>query len=56
MTKISASFDRSQYSILGIIVAAVSTFLLKNALADQIDSREMFMKGIDYSYYYEENE
>src|SRR5690606_24711662 len=30
--------------------------LLENALTDQIDSREMFMKGIDYSYYYEENE
>jgi cell filamentation protein len=29
--------------------------LLKNALTDEIDSREMFMKGIDYSYYYEEN-
>lgn len=29
--------------------------LLKNALTDQIDSREMYMKGIDYSYYYEEN-
>jgi cell filamentation protein len=30
--------------------------LIKNALTDEIDSREMFMKGIDYSYYYEENE
>jgi cell filamentation protein len=30
--------------------------LLKNALTDEINSREMFMKGIDYSYYYEENE
>jgi len=30
--------------------------LLKNALTEQIDNREMFMKGIDYSYYYEENE
>lgn len=30
--------------------------LLKNALTDEIDSREMFMNGIDYSYYYEENE
>lgn len=30
--------------------------LLKNALTDEIDSREMFIKGIDYSYYYEENE
>ncbi len=29
--------------------------LLKNALTDEIDSREMFLKGIDYSYYYEEN-
>ena len=31
------------------------TNLLKNALTDEIYSREMFMKGIDYSYYYEEN-
>ena len=30
--------------------------LLKNALTDEINSREMFMRGIDYSYYYEENE
>jgi cell filamentation protein len=30
--------------------------LLQNALTDQIHSREMFMKGIDYSYYYEEEE
>jgi cell filamentation protein len=29
--------------------------LVKNALTDEINSREMFMKGIDYSYYYEEN-
>ena len=28
--------------------------LIKNALTDEIHSREMFMKGIDYSYYYEE--
>lgn len=30
--------------------------LLKEALTEEIYSREMFMKGIDYSYYYEENE
>jgi cell filamentation protein len=30
--------------------------LIKNALTTKIDDREMFMKGIDYSYYYEENE
>ena len=29
--------------------------LLKNALTTKINDREMFMKGIDYSYYYEEN-
>ena len=29
--------------------------LLKNALTNQINDREMYMKGIDYSYYYEEN-
>lgn len=28
--------------------------LVQNALTDKIDDREMFMKGIDYSYYYEE--
>ena len=30
--------------------------LIQNALADKINDREMFMKGIDYSYYYEEAE
>lgn len=29
--------------------------LLEKALTSKIDDREMFMKGIDYSYYYEEN-
>lgn len=27
--------------------------LLKSALTDEIDSREIYMKGIDHSYYYE---
>lgn len=27
--------------------------LLKNALTDDIDNREVYMKGIDHSYYYE---
>ena len=30
--------------------------LLQQALTDRIDDREMFMKGIDYSYYYEQEE
>ena len=28
-------------------------YILRAALTDQVDSREMFMKGIDHSYYYE---
>lgn len=28
-------------------------YLLKNALTDEVDSREVYMKSIDYSYYYE---
>ena len=30
--------------------------LLNNALTDDIKSRELFLKGIDYSYYYEEED
>ena len=35
--------------------SSVLNKLLKNALTTKINDREMFMKGIDYSYYYEEN-
>lgn len=30
--------------------------LLESSLTNKINDREMFMKGIDYSYYYEEND
>ena len=30
--------------------------LIANALTDKIDDREMIMKGIDYSYYYEQED
>ncbi len=33
-----------------------NTTLIKSALTDSIDDRELFMKGIDYSYYYETDE
>jgi cell filamentation protein len=29
---------------------------IESSLTDKINDREMYMKGIDYSYYYEENE
>ncbi|MBP1664602.1 MAG: filamentation induced by cAMP protein Fic [Bacteroidetes bacterium] len=35
---------------------SVLKILLNNALTTKINDREMFMKGIDYSYYYEEND
>ncbi|HFI0445886.1 TPA: protein adenylyltransferase Fic [Streptococcus suis] len=28
-------------------------YILKNALTDEVDSRELYMKGIDHSFYYE---
>lgn len=34
--------------------AGIVECLLKATLADKVDDREMFMKGIDYSYYYKE--
>ncbi len=30
--------------------------LIKNALTDKINDREVFMKGVDYSYYYEQED
>jgi cell filamentation protein len=30
--------------------------LLRGALTDRIADREIFMKGIDYSYYYEQED
>jgi cell filamentation protein len=35
--------------------SSVLKTLLEKALTTKINNREMFMKGIDYSYYYEEN-
>jgi cell filamentation protein len=36
--------------------SSVLKSLLQQALTTKINDREMFMKGIDYSYYYEEND
>ena len=36
--------------------AAAIKHLLHGALTDKIDDREIFMKGIDYSYYYEQED
>ena len=36
--------------------SSVLKTLLEKALTTIINDREMFMMGIDYSYYYEEND
>ncbi len=40
--------------IISTVDYSVLLPLIQHALTDQIDDREMFRKGIDYSYYYEE--
>ena len=37
-------------------VLAVFMLPLFGALSDKVNDREIFMKGIDYSYYYEQTE
>jgi len=48
--------DYMNSMMLSPIKSSVLKTLLKNALTNKINDREMFMKGIDYSYYYEEND
>ncbi len=53
-----SKISKSNY-MNAMIISSVDTSelekLLQYALTKDINSREMFMKGIDYSYYYEEN-
>jgi cell filamentation protein len=60
--KLKKCVDWSQISkadYLNAMIDSVSNntkiiHLIHNALTDKIHDRDMFMKGIDYSYYYEE--
>jgi len=54
-SKISKS-DYMNAMMLSPTKTSVLQSLLENALTTKINDREMFMKGIDYSYYYEEND
>ena len=52
-----SKINKNDYLRAMELSAADSTLirqLLTGALTDKIDDRELFMKGIDYSYYYEE--
>lgn len=53
-SKISKS-NNMNAMIISSVDSGVLQALIKTALTNAIDSREMYMKGIDYSYYYEEN-
>ena len=53
-SKISKA-DYHQAMIRSVANSEPLKIFIKNALTDDIHGREMFMKGIDYSYYYEEN-
>ena len=53
-----SKIKKEQYMNAMIISTVDYTVLLQlitNALTTKINDREMYMKGIDYSYYYEEN-
>ncbi len=47
--------DYHQAMIKSVVNSESLKSALNGALTEDINSREMFMKGIDYSYYYEEN-
>lgn len=54
-----SKIDKKQYldaMYNSVTDASCIKALLKQALTDRIDDREIFMKGIDYSYYYEQEE
>ena len=54
-----SKIDKDEYlsAMKDSIVDSSSIFaLIKNALTSETDNREIIMKGIDYSYYYEEIE
>ena len=54
-----SQIDKNEYLLAMRESVADSTFiktLVRPALTTKIDDREMFMKGIDYSYYYEQND
>lgn len=61
--QLKKSIDRSKITKDNYLHAMIESvhnsekikYLIKNALTDKIHDRDVFMKGIDYSYYYEEN-
>lgn len=48
--------DYMNAMVISLTNSQVLKLTNQHALTDKINDREMYMKGIDYSYYYEENE
>lgn len=51
-----AKNDYHTAMVKSVVDSSTINSLLKNALTSDINSRDMYMKGIDYSYYYEEEQ
>ena len=58
LTQVTKILNENGVDISAFSVADSSEIkrLLQSALTDKINDRETFMKGIDYSYYYEQEE
>jgi Na+-transporting NADH:ubiquinone oxidoreductase subunit NqrC len=55
--KVSSLIDKNDYLAAmtqSVVDSSRIKQLISNALTDKIEDREVFMKGIDYSYYYEQ--
>ena len=50
----SKAYSLFDSSLLDTIEVGTIKAILQTALTDKINDREMFIKGIDYSYYYEQ--
>lgn len=51
-----SSVDKEDYLLVmerGPIKDIEIKYILKQALTDQVENREVYMKGIDHSYFYE---
>lgn len=51
-----SSVDKEDYLLAmerGTIKDIEIKYILKQALTDQVENREVYMKGIDHSYFYE---
>jgi cell filamentation protein len=49
-------YDYMSAMVKSSVDSSILHGLLQNALTSEIDSRDMYLKGIDYSYYYEQED